>query len=59
VPVLVLAGRSDRIIRPSASRAMARILPDARYVQIEGAAHAPFLSHPGQCARLLREFLHE
>ena len=59
VPVLVLAGQRDAIIRPSASRALARLLPDARYVQIAGAAHAPFLSHPGQCARLLREFLHE
>lgn len=59
VPVLVLAGQRDGIIRPSASRAMARALPDARYVQIEGAAHAPFLSHPVQFARLLSEFLHE
>jgi|SRR5580658_88696 pimeloyl-[acyl-carrier protein] methyl ester esterase len=59
VPALVLAGRRDQIIRPSASRAMARALPEARYVSIDGAAHAPFLSHPRQCARLLREFLDE
>jgi pimeloyl-[acyl-carrier protein] methyl ester esterase len=59
VPVLVLAGRRDQIIRPSASRAMARALPTARYVSIDGAAHAPFLSHPRQFARHLGEFLDE
>jgi pimeloyl-[acyl-carrier protein] methyl ester esterase len=59
VPALVLAGRRDQIIRPSASRAMARALPRARYVSIDGAAHAPFLSHPRQSARLVREFLRE
>jgi pimeloyl-[acyl-carrier protein] methyl ester esterase len=59
VPALVLSGRRDQIIRPSASRAMARALPQARYVSIDGAAHAPFLSHPRQFTRLVCEFLHE
>jgi pimeloyl-[acyl-carrier protein] methyl ester esterase len=57
VPALVIAGQRDRIVRAAASRALARRLPDARYVEIKGAAHAPFLSHPGRVARHLREFL--
>jgi pimeloyl-[acyl-carrier protein] methyl ester esterase len=59
VPALVIAGEHDRIIRPVASRALARALPDARYVEIAGAAHAPFLTHPVQFARLVAGFLCE
>jgi pimeloyl-[acyl-carrier protein] methyl ester esterase len=57
VPTLVVAGQRDRIVRAAASRALARRIRAARYVEIRGAAHAPFLSHPGQFARHLREFL--
>ncbi|MGH8268378.1 MAG: alpha/beta fold hydrolase [Steroidobacteraceae bacterium] len=56
-PALVIAGGRDRITRPSASRALARALPKGRYRQLGGAAHAPFLSHPGQFASLLNDFL--
>ena len=31
------------------------LLPGARSIAVDGAAHAPFLSHPGQCLELLRE----
>jgi len=58
VPVLVIAGERDRIIRPAASRALAAALPDAHYVEVAGAAHAPFLSHPVQFLRQLNGFLH-
>jgi pimeloyl-[acyl-carrier protein] methyl ester esterase len=58
VPALVLAGQRDRIIRPAAVRALARALPQARYVEVAGAAHAPFLSHPVQFVRQLSGFLH-
>jgi pimeloyl-[acyl-carrier protein] methyl ester esterase len=57
VPALVMAGQRDRIIRPAASRALAAALPQARYVEVAGAAHAPFLSHPGQFVRQLAGFL--
>jgi pimeloyl-[acyl-carrier protein] methyl ester esterase len=59
VPALVLAGQRDRIIRPAASRALAHALPRARYVEVAGAAHAPFLSHPVQFAKQLTGFLGE
>jgi pimeloyl-[acyl-carrier protein] methyl ester esterase len=57
VPALVVAGQHDRIIRPAATRALAAALPRGRYVEIAGAAHAPFLSHPAQFAQLLAGFL--
>jgi len=57
MPALIIAGQRDRLVRPAAARALAAALPDARYVQIAGAAHAPFLSHPTQCAKVLAEFL--
>jgi len=57
VPALVVSGQRDRIIRPSAGRALASALPRARYVQIAGAAHAPFLSHPVQFLKALTGFL--
>jgi len=59
VPALVMAGQRDRIIRPAASRALAKALPQARYVEVAGAAHAPFLSHPVQFAKQLTGFLSE
>jgi pimeloyl-[acyl-carrier protein] methyl ester esterase len=59
VPALVFAGQRDRIIRPAAARALAAALPDARYVEIAGAGHVPFLSHPGQFTRQLMRFLCE
>jgi pimeloyl-[acyl-carrier protein] methyl ester esterase len=54
---LVIAGQYDRVTRPAASRALAEALPDARYVEIRRAAHAPFLSHRQEFVTLLSEFL--
>jgi pimeloyl-[acyl-carrier protein] methyl ester esterase len=57
MPALVIAGQYDRITRPAASEALARALPDARYVEMRRAAHAPFLSHAKEFAALVGEFL--
>lgn len=57
VPTLVIAGQYDRVTLPAASRALADDLPDARYVEIRRAAHAPFLSHLPQLTELLFDFL--
>ena len=57
VPTLVIAGSEDQVTRAAASRALAARLPNARYLEFAGAAHAPFLSHPARFARALREFL--
>ena len=56
-PALVIAGQHDRITPPAASLALANALPDARYVEMRRAAHAPFLSHKADFAALVSEFL--
>jgi pimeloyl-[acyl-carrier protein] methyl ester esterase len=57
LPTLVIAGQYDRVALPAASRALADALPDAKYVEIRRAAHAPFLSHPTEVSALLTDFL--
>jgi pimeloyl-[acyl-carrier protein] methyl ester esterase len=57
LPTLVIAGQYDRVTLPAASHALANSLPDARYVEIRRAAHAPFLSHLPQLSALLADFL--
>lgn len=57
LPTLVIAGQYDRVTLPAASHALADSLPDARYVEIRRAAHAPFLSHLPQLTALLTDFL--
>lgn len=56
-PTLVVAGQYDRVTLPAASRALAEALPDARYIEIRRAAHAPFLSHTAEFAALVTAFL--
>lgn len=58
-PVLLIAGERDKLTPPRASRYMAQQLPAARLVEIEGAAHAPFLSHPKNVFEQMKNFLHE
>jgi pimeloyl-[acyl-carrier protein] methyl ester esterase len=56
-PTLVIAGQNDRITPPGASRVLAAALPEARYVEMRRAAHAPFLSHRKEFAAILEPFL--
>jgi pimeloyl-[acyl-carrier protein] methyl ester esterase len=56
-PTLVIAGQNDRITAPGASRVLAVALPDARYVEMRRAAHAPFLSHRKEFTAVLNSFL--
>ena len=56
-PTLVIAGQNDRITAPGASRVLATTLPDARYVEMRRAAHAPFLSHRKEFTAVLEQFL--
>jgi len=56
-PTLVIAGQRDRITAPATSRLLAQALPDARYVEMRRAAHAPFLSHRKEFAALIDKFL--
>ena len=58
VPSLVIAGTRDRIVQPGASRALAA-LAGGRYLEFDGAAHAPFLSHPRRFAHVVEGFVHD
>ncbi|OGS90461.1 MAG: pimeloyl-[acyl-carrier protein] methyl ester esterase [Gallionellales bacterium GWA2_60_18] len=58
-PALVIAGGRDRLTPPQASRHLAQAMPDARLIEIEGAAHAPFLSHPDEFVKQVAVFIEE
>jgi pimeloyl-[acyl-carrier protein] methyl ester esterase len=56
-PVLVLAGGRDMLVPPQAAQYMASRLANGRLAVIDGAAHAPFLSHPDEFVRHVVDFL--
>ncbi len=53
-PVAVVAGWEDRLVPVAAARRLAASLPQAQLTVLEGAGHAPFLSHPEGLAALVR-----
>ena len=57
VPALVIHGTQDRAITPDRARAMADALPRAQWVDIEGAGHAPNLTHPEPVNAAMQAFL--
>ncbi len=56
--VLVIAGDRDQLTPFAASSFLAQAIPGARLVNVKGAAHAPFLSHPGIFVENMVDFLH-
>lgn len=58
-PTLAITGERDKLTSPLASYYLAQALPNARVVEIDGAAHAPFLSHQDIFIEHLTSFLHE
>lgn len=54
---LLIHGNRDGLCSLAAAEWLEASLPDARLLRIEGAAHAPFLSHPDLFAGALREFV--
>jgi pimeloyl-[acyl-carrier protein] methyl ester esterase len=56
-PVLIVLGRRDNLVPAAAGPAMRDLLPNARLQVLEGAAHAPFFSHPSEFIDCLRNFL--
>lgn len=57
VPALVIHGRADGVVPHDNGAAIARRLPGARLVSLEGIGHLPYLEDPPGFERLLREFL--
>jgi len=58
-PTLVIAGQYDRVVHPTASRALATLIAGARFAEIARCGHAPFLSHVEEFCALLKDFLRE
>jgi pimeloyl-[acyl-carrier protein] methyl ester esterase len=56
-PALVIAGERDRLTPAEAGRRLAAGLPGGRLLALPGAAHVPFLSHPGAFASAVAGFL--
>ena len=56
-PALVIAGDRDTLVPAAAGEWLASALANGRFTSIDGAAHAPFLSHPDQFVRALCGFL--
>jgi len=56
-PALVVTGPRDTLAPAEAGAWLARTLPAARLVTIDGAAHAPFLSHPARFLDVIGPFL--
>lgn len=57
LPALVISGENDRLTPVPAGRALAAALGSARFVSVERAGHAPFLSHPEPVLREITGFL--
>ena len=56
LPVLLIHGTEDRIIRHTLADILKGRLPVARSVKLDGAGHAPFLSHPDKTTEAIIEF---
>jgi len=57
VPTLVLVGAEDRLIEPSASEAMAKRMPNAKLLKVEGASHAFNVEMRGRFNKEVLDFL--
>ncbi len=53
MPLALIHGTSDKLAPVSAARWLAAALPGAQLHEIEGAGHAPFLSHARQVAAMI------
>jgi 3-oxoadipate enol-lactonase len=58
-PALVITGEEDRVTPPEQGRALAALLPGARFEAIPGAAHLPCIERPERMASEIDRFLEE
>ena len=57
VPTLVIHAREDPAVPVQGGRYLADHIPGARYLEVEGVDHAPFLSEPDKILTGIEEFL--
>ncbi|MFW6024465.1 MAG: alpha/beta fold hydrolase [Dichotomicrobium sp.] len=58
VPVRIIHGEEDRVIRPAMAEEGRRLIPQARLTLREGIGHAPFLEDSETFNRDLADFIH-
>lgn len=58
-PTTVIHGNLDKLTPPAAGEWLAKNIPLAKYYSIDGAAHAPFLSHAEPVVEAMSEALHD
>lgn len=56
-PVLLVTGSRDPIIRPRLAAVMAEIVPDSRWIEVQGGAHAVHYSHAARVAMVVQQFV--
>jgi pimeloyl-ACP methyl ester carboxylesterase len=59
VPTLVINGTEDRIVTPESARELARIIPDSRYMEIDGSGHLLFIERSDEFNEKVMGFLDE
>ena len=59
VPTLCLAGEVDKSTPPPIVKAIADVIPGARYHMLPGAPHMPFVEMPGEVAKVVGGFFRE
>lgn len=58
-PTLVIHGELDAVTPWRAGAWLAQALPHGKFMLIEGAGHAPFVSHEAECAHALSQHFHD
>jgi pimeloyl-ACP methyl ester carboxylesterase len=56
VPALVIAGAEDKMVKPSASRGLAALIPGARFHELPACGHMPMVEAPAATAREIKAF---
>jgi pimeloyl-ACP methyl ester carboxylesterase len=56
-PTLVMCGTADPVVPLRHAEALAELVPNARFVAIEGAGHIPLTDHRGEVEDAVRTFL--
>jgi pimeloyl-ACP methyl ester carboxylesterase len=57
VPLVMIAGSQDQIVKRAMLDKLAESLPDLRFVWIDGAGHMPMVEQPTATSAALRAFL--
>jgi len=59
VPSLVVTGSEDRIVPPESSKRLSELIPDSRFIQIEGTGHLSFIEKAPEFNKIVLSFLDE